>query len=343
MNKCIDKLKRKYKSLFEAAPDAVAFIDSNGIIREVNQKAYEALKCDKEELIGMPLTEQQFYSGKDREKFLKRAEKVFRGESVPPETYEVETANGEKRYIEVGNSIVRENGEFQGLILIARDITDRKEAEEEREFLNTLLRQDLGSKCQSVEGYLELVDFECFPEEDRENLIKALRSAKEAEEIINMAKRLVEIRESEWISRKEILKTLHNAIASVSDLVDERGVRIEEDYSEDIGKAKGDFSLNDLFTQILKTRIQTSNCDRIKLSADEREEKIFVSVEDNGERLPQKVKNLFSGKVYTGDTTGAGGFRYYMIRKIAEHNDATVEVKDLEMGGARFEVYLEKS
>ncbi len=343
MNKSEENLEKKYKTLFEAAPDAVAFVDSDGTIREVNQKACESLKCSKEDLIGMPLKEQPFYSGEDREKFLERVGRVLKGESLSPETYEVETANGEKRYVEAEHSIVREDDESLGLIIIGRDITNRKEAKEEKEFLNALLRQDLRSKCQEMEGYLQLVEDINLPEEDKENLEKALRSAREAEEIIEMAKKLGEIKETEWISSKNILKILNNITDSISDLAEERGVRIEENYPDSIGKARGNHSLNDLFSQILKIRIQTSNCDEIKLSADKRGGKIFVSVEDNGERLPEKVKNLFSGRVYTGDTTGIGGFRYYMIRKIAEQNNATVEVKDSEMGGARFEVYLEKS
>ncbi len=132
-------LSEKFESLFEESPDAVGFVDGDGIIREVNDEACEQLEIDREELVGMPLKEQPFYSGEDREKFLERAEEVFEGKDVPPTTYELETANGNKRYVEVNHSIITEDGEFKGLILIGRDITERKKAEEREEFLHSLL------------------------------------------------------------------------------------------------------------------------------------------------------------------------------------------------------------
>lgn len=71
--------------------------------------------------------------------------------------------------------------------------------------------------------------------------------------------------------------------------------------------------------------------------------KIFLEKEDGGEGLSEDIKKLFSGEAYIGGTTGAGGVRYYIIRKIAEHNNADIEVKDSKLGGARFEVYLKKA
>ncbi len=122
-------LSKKFESLFEGIPDAATFVDEDGIIREVNQKACEHLECNREDLVGMPLEDQPFYSGEDRDRFLERVEKVFEGEKIPPTSYELKTAEGSKRHVEVNNSIIRENGEFKGLIIVGRDITERKRAE----------------------------------------------------------------------------------------------------------------------------------------------------------------------------------------------------------------------
>lgn len=56
-----------------------------------------------------------------------------------------------------------------------------------------------------------------------------------------------------------------------------------------------------------------------------------------------KSQRLHEGGAYTGGTTGAGGVRYYIIKEIAEHNNADIKVQDSELGGARFEVYLKKA
>lgn len=59
--------------------------------------------------------------------------------------------------------------------------------------------------------------------------------------------------------------------------------------------------------------------------------------------MPEDIKNMFSGETYTGETTGVGGVRYYMIRQIAQHNNVKIEVWNLERNGARFDVRLEKA
>lgn len=48
-------------------------------------------------------------------------------------------------------------------------------------------------------------------------------------------------------------------------------------------------------------------------------------------------------KPSTRETTGAGGVRYYMLREIVGYNNAKKEVQDSKLGGARFEIYLQKA
>ncbi|KXB00527.1 hypothetical protein AKJ40_01235 [candidate division MSBL1 archaeon SCGC-AAA259M10] len=217
-----------------------------------------------------------------------------------------------------------------------------KKAEVRKEFLNTLLRQDLRSKFQTIQGYLQLLDEVDLPDEHREYLRKAVKAGGEADEILELGRKLEEIEETEWVAEKHIVKVLVHVIEDISDLVERQGVEIEEDYPEGIGRVKGDYSLSTLFSQILKTRIRTAQCDKIKISTERKDGKLLVKVEDNGKRLPVDIKNLFKGEPYTGETTGAGGVRYYMLREIAKHNNAEIEVQDSELGGGKFNIYLQK-
>lgn len=218
----------------------------------------------------------------------------------------------------------------------------KEEVKERKNFLNTLLRQDLESKNRTIQGYLQLLQGIDLPEESGERLKKAMKAGREAGEILRLAKELSEIESTEWRTEKDICKVLEHAIEDVSELAKERDVKIEEDCPEDIGKAEGDHSMNTLFSQILKTRIQTSGCDVIRVSGEDRNGEMVLKFEDNGRRLSEDVKNLFSGASYTGDTSGSGGVRYYMLREIAEHNNAEIRVKNSELGGARFDVHLQR-
>ncbi len=195
-------IAEKYKSLFEAIPDAAAFVDDEGVIEEVNQTACEYLECDRDDLEGEFLVEQPFYSGEDRDRFLERAEKVFEGEEVPSTTYEVETAKGNKRHVEVNNSVLREDGEFKGIILIGRDITEkektRKELREKKEAvessINGIVITDLEGKINYVNpAALEMYGYE------REEVIgkNSMQFGADEDEIKKVIRSVRE--EGEWV------------------------------------------------------------------------------------------------------------------------------------------------
>jgi len=234
-------------------------------------------------------------------------------------------------------------GEKEHVLVSIEDITEQRKSEERKEFLNTLLRQDLRSECQSVQAYQQLLGDTDLSEKQEEYLKKSVRAGQKADEILKVAKELREIEESDWITGNNVFKIMENAIDDISDLVDREKVKIQKNFPEKIGKVEGDYSLNTLFSSLLRTRIQTSGCSKMKISALEGDREITVKIQDDGKRLPRDVKNLFTGDLYTGKTTGVGGARYYMLREIARHNNAEIKVQDSEIGGAKFDIHLKKS
>ncbi len=66
----------------------------------------------------------------------------------------------------------------------------------------------------------------------------------------------------------------------------------------------------------------------------------MLRIFDDGEEVPEDLKEIFSGELYTGETTGVGGVRYYMLRQIAQHINAQIDLQESELGGARFDIYL---
>lgn len=220
---------------------------------------------------------------------------------------------------------------------------EREEALERKDFLNTLLRQDLRSRQQIIQGYHQLLEEADLPEEHLKYLRRAIRACRKADEVLSLANKLEDIERTEWTVEKDIVKILEHVIKDINSLAKEREVEIREDYPEKISKVKGDYSLNTLFKQLLSAMIRLSGCNKIKINASETGEDISLNIEDDGKPLPKDIKKELSGKTYTGETSGAGGVRYYMLREIARHNNAKIRVKPSELGGARFDIRLEKA
>ncbi len=102
---------------------------------------------------------------------------------------------------------------------------------------------------------------------------------------------------------------------------------------------KGDLSLKDLFNNLIKERIP--ECEQINIKLKERKETVLIQWEDDGNQLPEKIKQD-STMLYTGKTTGTGGFRYYLIKEIAKNNKAKIKIRNSELGGTKFDITLKK-
>lgn len=65
-----------------------------------------------------------------------------------------------------------------------------------------------------------------------------------------------------------------------------------------------------------------------------------MKVEDDGKKLSADIGNLFTSKLTREKPSVLEGVRYYMLREMAEHNNANIKAKESELGGARFDVHL---
>ncbi len=330
----------RFKKLFNAGPDPMFLLDEKGVFQEINKALTELLGFKEEQIIGKQISEVPFLTQQAKTKILENFKKRLNGAEPSPYLIEGKTKDGKQIFAELNAELIEEEGSQLGTVGIARDITELKESEERKDFLNTLLRQDLGSKYQTIQGYLQLIEDADLTEEYQEYLEKANKAGKKVDEILGLANKLEELEKTELEGTKNITKTLNQVTDDIKDLIKKEGVEVEKDYPEKIGRVEGDYSLNLIFSQILLTRIQISNCNKIRIKAREKGQEVLVKITDDGETLPSDIKNMFSGGLYTGKTTGVGGVRYYMIKQIAEHNNAEIEVRDSELGGSGFDIYL---
>ncbi len=318
----------------------VYWITPEGKFVYANETTSNRLEYSREELKNMHVWDIDPDHGEEiREE---RWEKLKEEKTMTFES-EHETKSGEVYPVEITNHYIEFRGE-EYEFAFAKDITGLKKAKKRNDFLNTLLRQDLGAQYQIVQGYLQLLKDELdISKKHEEYLEKSIKSSKKADEILTLAKKLEEIEETDWTDEKDITKDMNSAIENISDLIEEKGIEIEKDYPKNISKVRGDYSLNTLLTHLLITRIQLGKCNRIRIVAEKKEENILLRIEDDGKQLPKEVKKIFTGEIYTGETSGIGGVRYYMLREIAKHNKAKIEVKDSDLDGACFNIQLEKA
>ncbi|MEF8836092.1 MAG: PAS domain-containing sensor histidine kinase [Candidatus Thermoplasmatota archaeon] len=345
----IKRSEKKYRELFKSLRSGIVVHGPDGDIISANPAAEEALGIEEETLKKMQPKDWKgkFYKENgnpmDVDEFpvskVLNSGEVYEGKMIGIAS----EGNKEVKWYAISAiPYFDEEGEIEKVITSFEDVNETKKAEERKNFLNTMIRQDLQSNYSIVQGYLELLQQNGLSEENQEYLEKGLKASKRIDGILQMAKDLKMIEEIGWKDELDVATEIQHAIRDLSSIIEEKDIEVEEKYPDRDLRTRGDYSLRKLFNHLLKTRIQVSRCDRFKIKVEEERERIKVIIEDDGEDLPVEIKEIFSGKTYEGETSGAGGVLYYIIKKIAEHNEAKMEVNRTDSEWTRFEVLLKK-
>jgi len=150
----LQKSEEKYRTIFERSRDALMLIDSNGKIMEINRAGIEILGYrSKEDLLDLTSVKELF---KDPEEFYQFQKQAF-GEGVVTE-YEVRLVgekNGSFDALITSNVILDLIGRITGYVIIIRDITKRKKAQQQIEMRNTRLAT-LNAISMTISNSLDL-------------------------------------------------------------------------------------------------------------------------------------------------------------------------------------------
>ena len=144
--------KDKYLDLFENANDMIFILDLGGNFTPVNNTTSRILKFTKEEMVGKNirdmLTPESFRTA--FELIQKAAMLKSDMKELQPWELEIVTKKGDKLLIEVQARLIWENKQIIGVHGIARDITDRKQAEDEIKRSVSLLHSSLESTADGI-------------------------------------------------------------------------------------------------------------------------------------------------------------------------------------------------
>jgi PAS domain S-box-containing protein/putative nucleotidyltransferase with HDIG domain len=165
-NQKLKLMEEKYRLIFENVTDVINVIDADLKFSGVSPSVERILGYKPQEFIGRSASDiQNFIAPESFAQALEDIRLVLGGETVAGRIYRFIAKDGTTKYGEVNGSPVIRDGKVIGLISVARDITDRKLAEE--------------GLRQSERRYRELYDFLPIPvyEMDLEaNLISANRA-----------------------------------------------------------------------------------------------------------------------------------------------------------------------
>ncbi len=130
--------EEKYRTLVESSLDIVYMVDLEGKVISLNPSFEEITGWSAEEWIGKDYS--PMIHPDDLPLLEERRGRALNGEALPRAEVRVFTRSGELKVLEFSTAPLRSNGNMVGLIGTARDITHRKNAEEQLIKQNSFLR-----------------------------------------------------------------------------------------------------------------------------------------------------------------------------------------------------------
>jgi len=129
INQELRLLEERFKGVFDNANDCMVYLDLAGTILDVNRKGLELVGGVKKDFIGKHFAEFWTTDSKDKSHAMNMLRKMLSGEKLNFKT-DSKNKKGQNIELEVSASLVKDDGKAFGILVIARDITEFKKAEE---------------------------------------------------------------------------------------------------------------------------------------------------------------------------------------------------------------------
>jgi len=339
----IKKSEKEYRELVEGVGSIVMRLDTEGNIKFMNEYGRRFFGYSNEELRGKKLfgtiVPERDSEGMNRWEMVKDILKHPDDYS----TYEVENIrkDGERVWVSWTNgTILDREGHLSEILFIGNDVTELKRAEDREEFLYSLLKHDVRNKEAVTQGNLDLLKMTDLSEKQLAYVEKAMKGSVEGGEIIEKVEMLQKVGRDK-VEDVDLASVIRDVVVEYKPQSSERGIEIE--CPMDGCSVRGGPLLRELFRNLIDNSIKHSGGDRIRISEEELDGEVSCTIEDNGRGIPKDIWDKIFHRGFKSGEAGGTGIGLFIVMEIAKGYGGRVEVKESELGGARFDVHLQRS
>jgi PAS domain S-box-containing protein len=122
--------EEKFRTIFENANDEIIYLDEFGTVIDVNNRVEDIFGYKREELVGKNFTDFDFVGPEALQDLIGQFSGALSGDTPSLSTFEATRKDGSTVSVELSGRLIQLGDEARGLLVIVRDISDRKRAEE---------------------------------------------------------------------------------------------------------------------------------------------------------------------------------------------------------------------
>lgn len=371
MNTRLKESEERYRLLVETMNDGLIIEDLEGSITYVNHKFMRMMGYNEDELLTR--TASDFLDDVNFSKYSRYAEECHKGDISPYELTWIKKDGTPLPTIVSPQSILNSQGQIKGCFAVITDITERKNAEEEKRNMEQHLQQaqkmesigtlaggishDFNNSLQAIIGYTQILIMDKDEENpDYSKLASIERAAKRASELTQQL-----LAFSRKVESKMKPVDLNKEVRDVKNLLERtipKMIKIELELEKDLQIINADPSqieqimmnlavnARDAIGEEGKIVIRTENAvlnesDCKNLPGLTPGSYIILSMTDNGKGMsPEESERIFE-PFYTTKAQGKGtGLGLSMVYGLVTKHNGHVACASKQGVGTTFKIYL---
>ncbi|MDD4353282.1 MAG: PAS domain S-box protein [Candidatus Nanoarchaeia archaeon] len=324
--------EEKFKTLFQSSPEAIIFLDLNGIIKEANEQACKVVGYDYNEIINKNILNLSLFSKKSKELVLVKLQERLKGKDNPPYELQFITKKGEARIGIIHGKIIKDfKGKILGDLVIIEDVTDRKKIENDliesekkfkkqflyykeldeikNDFVN-VFSHELKKPMIPIMNYSELLLNNYLGEIDDSQKKVILKIKKNAKKEINMISDILNIGKFEKnkiklnYSKFSINNLIKEIIESKSNGYLEKDIKvIFKPFKEDIWINSDRINLSKIISNLFENALIFTNKGYVKILLKKEKDMLSISIKDTGIGISKDKFDKIFTKFYQIDSS----------------------------------------
>ncbi|MGP4067504.1 two-component system histidine kinase PnpS [Halobacillus sp. B29] len=328
--------------------NGLVLIDEKGYILLVNRAFLETFKGEPGEYISYLYHDAIPYTA-----IHETVKKIYMFEETVSETF-VLPVKIDRKHLEVtGAPIFSEDRKWKGVVLVFHDISELKQLEQMRKDFVANVSHELKTPITSIRGFSEtLLDGAMKDEAMLEQFLHII--LKESGRLQSLIQDLLELSKLERedfnlnIEQVNIQRLLSDLLPIVQQHADQKEVHLTTEV-EGNTMIEGDSSrLKQVFMNLLTNAINYTKVDgNVSLIFKDQDDRILVSVSDNGVGIPQEEVSRIFERFYRVDkarsrNSGGTGLGLAIVKHIVEAHHGNVHVDSVVDEGTTFHVEIPK-
>ncbi|MFJ8268654.1 PAS domain S-box protein [Peribacillus asahii] len=341
----LQKSEYKYRLIAENMTDLICLFDKDGQIWYTSPSHEAVLGFPQEEFAGNKIMDK--IHPEDAELVRMKFDQIIKKKSPSQAEFRFLHANGNWILIEcVGMPVIGENGETEHMIVVGRDITEKRHAEErlsKSEKLTVVgelaagFAHEVRNPLTSIKGLVQLVQQGIIKQEFFEVILDEFNRVEEIiKEFLNLAKpQEIQLRKSDL---KKVLKDIATLLEPEAHL---QNVQIYQQVEPNIPPIMCDPNqLKQVFINLIKNSIEAMpNGGSMNIQTIKEGPNVLISIIDNGVGINEERLRKLGEPFFSNKEKGTGLGLMLCFRIINQHK-GSITFKSKENQGTTVEVRL---